>query len=533
MSEAIHAVDRSLVCSDGVELVARLWQPAGAGPWPVLLMRQPYGRAIASTPTYAHPRWYASHGFLVVVQDVRGSGDSGGSFAGFAQEARDSAETVLWARQLPGSSGRLGTYGFSYQGLTQLLNDDPRQRPEALPDALAPAMCGLDERLHWCASGGAHWWALSLAWGLQLAALQCRRRGDQSGWQRIRSSLATQRFVEEGLELLQQLDPTNMVLAWLLQDPAGAAGWRVHPVAPELWRRPMLLIGGWHDPHLQGVLDLYRRALACGGRPWLRIGAWSHLNWQGGLDRLQLDFFRHHLQAAGEAPTPWPEPQQQLQDLGNRRWQQRDPAQSSGQRWHLRSCGLAAIDSDEGQLTDPPQAGSGTVVIVHDPWRPHPGRGGHLGLDAGSCDRRDLDARSDVACFSSEPLPAPLALCGQPLLLLDAWADQPGFDLWASLALLQPGGAVQQLSTGVARFVGEGCLQPQPRRLALQPLLLTADRGARLRLSIALAAWPQMAVNAGDGRLPRASAGPAHRVITVELSLSSASFSILPMIGAN
>ena len=220
MSEAFRAVDRSLVCSDGVELVSRLWYPPGSGPWPVLLMRQPYGRAIASTPTYAHPRWYAEHGFLVVVQDVRGTGDSHGSFAGFAQEARDSAETVLWARQLPGSSGRLGTYGFSYQGLTQLLNDDPGRRPEALPDALAPAMCGLDERLHWCASGGAHWWALSLAWGLQLAALQCRRRGDASGWQLIRTSLTSQRFLDEGLELLAQFDPGNMVLAWLLRDPA-------------------------------------------------------------------------------------------------------------------------------------------------------------------------------------------------------------------------------------------------------------------------------------------------------------------------
>ncbi|MFN9931559.1 MAG: CocE/NonD family hydrolase, partial [Cyanobacteriota bacterium] len=41
-------------CPDGVRLATRIWQPdpggpAGLGPWPVLLMRQPYGRAIAST----------------------------------------------------------------------------------------------------------------------------------------------------------------------------------------------------------------------------------------------------------------------------------------------------------------------------------------------------------------------------------------------------------------------------------------------------------------------------------------------------
>ena len=70
-------------CRDGIKLVSRVWQPAGQGPLPVLLMRQPYGRAIASTVTYAHPSWYAAHGFLVVVQDVRGQGASQGKFQGF------------------------------------------------------------------------------------------------------------------------------------------------------------------------------------------------------------------------------------------------------------------------------------------------------------------------------------------------------------------------------------------------------------------------------------------------------------------
>ena len=157
--------------ADGVRLATRIWRPEGSGPWPVLLMRQPYGRAIASTVTYAHPRWYARHGFLVVVQDVRGRGDSEGCFRGFAGEAADGASAVRWARELPGSNGRVGTYGFSYQGLIQLLNDaDPCNDPLALPDCLAPAMAGLDERRHWASEGGAHWWALGLGWALQLAA---------------------------------------------------------------------------------------------------------------------------------------------------------------------------------------------------------------------------------------------------------------------------------------------------------------------------------------------------------------------------
>ena len=81
-------------CGDGIRLASRLWRPPGDAPAPVLLMRQPYGRAIASTVTYAHPSWYAAHGFLVVIQDVRGRGDSEGEFRGFAQEAEDGARAV-------------------------------------------------------------------------------------------------------------------------------------------------------------------------------------------------------------------------------------------------------------------------------------------------------------------------------------------------------------------------------------------------------------------------------------------------------
>ena len=102
--------------SDGVHLVSDHYYPSDPGPHPTLLMRQPYGRDIASTVTYAHPAWFARHGYNVVIQDVRGRGDSEGDFYPFRHEGRDGAETIAWLSMRPESNGSIGMYGFSYQG---------------------------------------------------------------------------------------------------------------------------------------------------------------------------------------------------------------------------------------------------------------------------------------------------------------------------------------------------------------------------------------------------------------------------------
>ncbi len=120
--------DKSLVLRDGIRLISRIWLPNNNGPWPALLMRQPYGREIASTIVYSHPEWWASKGYMVIIQDVRGMGSSEGVFNGFSQEASDTSETHEWVRSLKECNGKLGLYGFSYQGFTQLsgeLNSKP------------------------------------------------------------------------------------------------------------------------------------------------------------------------------------------------------------------------------------------------------------------------------------------------------------------------------------------------------------------------------------------------------------------------
>jgi putative CocE/NonD family hydrolase len=122
---------------------------------------------------YAHPIWFAAHGYNVVIQDVRGLGDSEGDFYPFRSEGRDGAETIRWLRTRSESNGNVGMYGFSYQGLTQLLA--AAEQPEGLI-CIAPAQTACDLYHGWFYRQGALRLASSLGWGLQMLKADARRR---------------------------------------------------------------------------------------------------------------------------------------------------------------------------------------------------------------------------------------------------------------------------------------------------------------------------------------------------------------------
>ena len=89
---------------DGTVLRADVYRPTGpaaagsGGGVPVLLARSPYDKRVnVSTFGNSHPAWYASHGYMVVIQDCRGRYTSGGDFYPFAHETDDGYDTVEWA----------------------------------------------------------------------------------------------------------------------------------------------------------------------------------------------------------------------------------------------------------------------------------------------------------------------------------------------------------------------------------------------------------------------------------------------------
>ena len=521
-----------MLTTDGTRLDADVWRPSGPGPWPVLLMRQPYGRAIASTVVYAHPAWYAAHGYLVVIQDVRGRGTSEGEFRLCEAEQADGNETVAWAAALPGSSGRVGMYGFSYQGMTQLLA--AAARPPALR-AIAPAMAAWDVHDDFATEGGAFRLQAGFGWGCQLALETVRRLGDTATHQAIHAASRTPPLgtaIPCLPPVAEALGRNGHYLSWLTEPP-GAPYWsRVSPAAaPGGIDVPALHIGGWYDALLGGTLACHA-ALSTAGRAQqaLVVGPWVHIPWSrrvgdrdfgpaaaNEIDALQLRWFDHHLKDAGT----WPDSTApvSLFELGGG-WRS-FPAWPAGppKRWHLASSGRAGMTETDGSL-HPGEDGAagldipGLDIIVYDPWRPTPSVGGHAGYPPGPLDRTHTDARSDVLTFTTAPLVHDLHLAGTVHATLRATSDAASFDLHAILSEVPEAGGAYELTSGYRRVNGAPAAVVE---VGMRAICARIPAGSRLRLSVAAGAYPAFPVNTGTARPPAQERLIDQRIITIML----------------
>ncbi|MBW4462603.1 MAG: CocE/NonD family hydrolase [Nodosilinea sp. WJT8-NPBG4] len=523
---------------EAIHLDADVYYPIGEGLFPVLLMRQPYGRAIASTVVYAHPSWYASHGYIVVIQDVRGRGTSGGEFDLFRHEADDGYATVQWAANLPQSSGAVGMYGFSYQGMTQLYA--AARQPSALR-AIAPAMVGYDPYSDWAYENGALPLQTGLGWALQLAAETARLNQDAVAYQALRQAahaLPLGDAFPARPEVLKTYAPDSFFHQWL-DRPQLDDYWQA--LKPDLAavNLPMLHVGGWYDPYLRGNLRLYQQMVSQGSATQeLWIGPWGHLPWSrrvgavdfgpeadSPIDRLQIRWFDRFLKdSSSETGAKSPI---QLFVMGVNQWQGRDrwPA-NPGQPFYLSSSGLAGMRSDDGVLSPhlfqlPRQPASPTEdVIVHDPWRPVPSLGGHCGLPSGPFERGAIDSRSDVLTYTTAPLTEGLTLVGTAIVTLYCRADALSFDLSVVLSEVHGDSRVINLAQGQCRVNNADVANPDPKRvtLSLQPTACTLAPGHCLRLSVAASCFPAYAVNSGTGARPGDCAQIDHQIVTVTLA---------------
>ena len=102
--------------SDGIRLATSVCLPEGKGPWPVLLIRTPYGRDSCETHSDV-----TELGIVALSQDVRGRFDSEGEDVAFFADREDGLAMLEWIRDQSWSNGRVATFGGSAAGIVQYL----------------------------------------------------------------------------------------------------------------------------------------------------------------------------------------------------------------------------------------------------------------------------------------------------------------------------------------------------------------------------------------------------------------------------
>src|SRR5213593_2680633 len=101
---------------DGVKLNATVFTQHGQKePLPVIFTFTPYiGDSYTDRAVY-----FAKHGYVYALVDVRGRGNSGGEFEPFVNEPRDGYDVVEWLAKQPFCDGKVAMWGGSYAGFDQ------------------------------------------------------------------------------------------------------------------------------------------------------------------------------------------------------------------------------------------------------------------------------------------------------------------------------------------------------------------------------------------------------------------------------
>jgi putative CocE/NonD family hydrolase len=510
--------------SDGVALVSDHYYPAetteAPGPWPTLLMRQPYGRDIASTVVYAHPVWFARHGYHVVIQDVRGRGNSEGVFYPFRNEAKDGAETIAWLRRHAACNGRIGMYGFSYQGATQLLA--AAEQPEGLI-CIAPHMTAADLYHGWFYHQGALRLASTLGWGIQMLREDARRLGLREANERLEQAWANVRaqagYVPYGSHAaISDEKLSSYVRDWMshrMPDLDGASYWSGLDVSKRIVdiHVPALHISGWYDTYLEGSIAGYLAMRAGAGSEFARenqyllAGPWVHIPWGDRVgdqnlgaaanfntDAYLLRWFNHWLKDSGEFAR---ESRVRHFVLGANRWEEAEEwAAGAARTLYLHSEGNANSRKGDGVLLEtPPTLDEPRDVFVYDPEVPVMAPGGPQAL-SGPLDQAVMEMGNNLLVYTTVPLLNALRVFGQPRVSLYASTSAAYADLTAKLVRVTASGRADFVCIGIARSswlfreAGYAADAIHCWEFTLEPTSVEIAAGESIRLEIASSAFP-------------------------------------------
>ncbi len=261
---------------DGVKLNATVFTPHGQkDPLPVIFTFTPYiGDSYTDRAVY-----FARHGYVYALVDVRGRGNSGGEFEPFVNEGKDGYDVVEWLAKQSYCNGKVTMWGGSYAGFDQwtVLKEFPPHLATIVPAAAAHPGVDFPFQYNIFAPYDMQW--LTFTSGVTSNGSLF---GNSAFW------MAKAREMYMAHSAFQDFDKVvgngSTVFQKWVKHPTADAYYDAMVPSPEQYKRmsvPILTITGHYDGDQPGAFTFYKRHMQYGtaeakAKHFLIIGPWDH-----------------------------------------------------------------------------------------------------------------------------------------------------------------------------------------------------------------------------------------------------------------
>jgi len=455
---------------DGVKLNATVFIVHGQKePVPVIFTLTPYiGDSYTDRAVY-----FAKHGYVYALVDVRGRGNSGGEFWPFENEGRDGYDVVEWLAKQPYCNGKVATWGGSYAGFDQwtVLKEFPPHLATIVPAAAAHP--GVDFPFQYNIFGPYDMQWLTFTSGVTSNA---NLFGSSSYWGAKAREMYMSHAAYQSYDKL--VGNASAVFQKWVAHPTPDAYYDAMVPSPEQYKKmsvPILTITGHYDGDQPGAFTYYKRHMQYGAaeakaKHYLIIGPWDHAGTRtpkaevGGLKfgtASVLDLNKLHTEwydwaMKGGAKPEFLKKRVAYYLVGAEEWKYADSLESisnAAKTFYLSSNGPASDVFHSGALTEGKGAtGSATDSWTYDPLDTRPGAAEPEDEPSPLTSQRGaMNLFGEGAVYHSEPFAEATEMTG--FVKLTAWLkmDVPDTDLEADLFEVLPDGGSVSLTGATMR----------------------------------------------------------------------------------
>ncbi len=501
-----HSVSKSegvsFFSKDGIDLIADIYLPDGIETAPTILVSFPFADTFSNglMARFLAEHW-ASRGYVVVIQGLRGRYKSGGEFAPLVSDREDSIEMLKWLGTQAWYDGSVLTWGFSSFGQSAWSIAD--QKDSGLAGmSMQNVSSNFYDMLY---PGGAFSLDSALSWAMMNSLAE--------------ESEITADDLKEGINALPILKADDYAFG----DARYYNDWILNKSDTTYWesidgknrnlkvQAPALLISGWFDPFLPSQLGDYENIMknkdsAISESTRLVVGPWkygqeieipefeSDANYKSKSVLLTTAWFDALLGINGSLSEI---PKVRLFVMGENIWRKED-------EWPLERTMSTPfyLSSDQGANSS---AGDGSLKLLltnstkefdeyqYNPEDPVPTVGGAMFSDrAGVYRQNDIESRSDILIYSLPILEGRLEATGPIKAVLYVSTDVKNTDFTVKLVDVYPNGDVYNVTDGILRKLYKGNLnKPEKIEVELWPTSYVFLPGHQIRIEISSSNFPR------------------------------------------